>query len=232
MAKAQGNSALAIAGRWGLALARPLHFSASMKAAVLVLSLFTLVATTAVARAQPAPACSPCYLTPPGQVAAPRLAIELTEKEVWLLERNDISKPRYVVGGVLESAYGFGIGHIVQGRWLEKGWVFTAGELSAVAAVVYGFREVERNSWCRAGEFGTECGDKSLGRALIFGGIATYVGFRIWGAVDAWAAPMAEAGRRRTLRRLLGLPPGAKLAPVISTTPDASGPMAGFDLRF
>ncbi len=203
-----------------------------MKPVVLLLSLLALAATTAVARAQPTPACSPCYLTPPGQDAPSAARIELTAEEVRLLNRQDISKRRYVVGGVIESSYGFGIGHAIQGRWLEKGWVFTAGELSAVAAVVYGFREVDRTSWCRTGEFGTECGDSTLGRALIFGGLATYMGFRIWGAVDAWAAPMAEAGRRRTLRRLLGLPPGAHLAPVIRPTPDATGPMAGFDLRF
>lgn len=203
-----------------------------MKPVVILLSLVGLAAATAVAHAQPASACAPCYLTPPGEVAPPSQGIEITAEEAWLLKRKDITKARYVVGGVVESAYGFGIGHIVQGRWLEKGWVFTAGEVSAVAVAVYGFRELHRSSWCSSEEFGIECGDRTYAHTLLLTGLVTYMGFRIWGAIDAWATPMAEAGRRRTLRRRLGLPPGSYLAPVLSTTPDATGPMAGLDLRF
>lgn len=203
-----------------------------MKPVVILLSLIVLAATPAVARAQPAPACSPCYLTPPGHAEPPRSALVLTAEEARLLERSDLSKPRYVVGGILESSYGFGIGHAVQGRWLEKGWVFTLGEVGAAAVVFYGFRELGQVPGCRKGELGIECGDPTFAYSLIAGGFLTYAGFRIWGAIDAWATPMAEAGRRRTLRTRLGLPPGTRMVPVITATPDATGPMAGFDLRF
>lgn len=206
--------------------------AAGMKPVAILFSLVVVAASPSLASAQPAAPCAPCYLTPPGEVAPPSQGIEITAEEAWLLKRRDINKSRYVVGGIVESAYGFGIGHIVQGRWLEKGWVFTLGEVSAVAVAVYGFRELHRSAWCRTGEFGTECGDRTYAHTLMLSGLVTYMGFRIWGAIDAWATPMAEAGRRRTLRKRLGLPPGAYLAPVLSTTPDATGPMAGFDLRF
>lgn len=202
-----------------------------MKLVVLVLSSFILVASASEARAQPAPVCSPCYLTPPGGTAPPP-PLALTAQEARLLERGEINKGRYIVGGILATGYGFGIGHTVQGRWLERGWVFTTGEVGALALIVYGFHDVDRNSWCRASELGTECGDRTRGRALILGGIAAFVGFHIWEVIDAWATPMAQAGRLRNLRTRLGLPPGARLRPVVTATPDASGPMAGFDLRF
>lgn len=203
-----------------------------MKPVVLVLALTALTTTASVGWAQPAPPCSPCYLTPPGGAAPSPAPLVLTAQEARLLERGEINKARYVIGGILASSYGFGIGHTVQGRWLEKGWVFTTGEVSSLALMLYGFWDLDRSSWCRTSEFGTECGDRSRGRALILGGLATFLGFHIWEAVDAWATPMAQAGRLRTLRTRLGLPPGARLVPVVTATPDATGPMAGFDLRF
>ena len=40
-----------------------------------------------------------------------------------------VSKTNYYAGGALSILPGFGIGHAVQGRWREKGWIFTAGEV-------------------------------------------------------------------------------------------------------
>ena len=49
----------------------------------------------------------------------------------------EISKANYYTGGVLGVLPGFGIGHAVQGRWMEKGWIFTAGEVVSAAGLVY-----------------------------------------------------------------------------------------------
>lgn len=49
----------------------------------------------------------------------------------------EVSKTNYYAGGVLGTLPGFGIGHAVQGRWMEKGWIFTAGEIVSAAGLVY-----------------------------------------------------------------------------------------------
>ena len=45
-----------------------------------------------------------------------------------------ISQSRYITSGVASVFPGFGIGHAVQGRWLEKGWKFTAGSSLVIGA--------------------------------------------------------------------------------------------------
>ena len=49
----------------------------------------------------------------------------------------EVSKTNYYAGGVLGVLPGFGIGHAVQGRWMEKGWIFTAGEIVSATGLVY-----------------------------------------------------------------------------------------------
>ena len=36
---------------------------------------------------------------------------------------------RFIAGGVTGTVLGLGIGHGVQGRWNEKGWIFLLGGL-------------------------------------------------------------------------------------------------------
>ena len=59
----------------------------------------------------------------------------------------EISKNRYITGGVLGTALGFGIGHAVQGRWLsDKGWIFTSAELVTLGvSFITHKRYLERN---------------------------------------------------------------------------------------
>ena len=43
---------------------------------------------------------------------------------------------RYVAGGALSILPGFGLGHMVQGRWFnDYGWVFTAGQVASILSV-------------------------------------------------------------------------------------------------
>lgn len=61
---------------------------------------------------------------------AKKKGIDLTDKDKEILEIGEISTVSYVVGGVLGTyPVGLGIGHAIQGRWSQKGWIFTAGEL-------------------------------------------------------------------------------------------------------
>ena len=61
---------------------------------------------------------------------AQKKGINLTEKDQEILEIGEISQTRYIIGGILGTyPIGLGVGHAVQGRWSQMGWIFTAGEL-------------------------------------------------------------------------------------------------------
>jgi hypothetical protein len=103
---------------------------------------------------------------------------------------------RYVAGGVT-SLLGFGIGHAVQGRYAERGWIFTAGEVLSVGLFGGGFAWMAGNVISNAqsvhhGAIGT---NPELGAPvgmMVAGGV-TFIGFKIWEIVDAWTAPLSQA---------------------------------------
>ncbi|HYX39349.1 MAG TPA: hypothetical protein VE954_40120 [Oligoflexus sp.] len=77
----------------------------------------------------------------------------------------DMSGFRHFVGGALSVVPGFGLGHVVESRWRERGWIFTAG------GVVFFF-------WAS--------GDNRRAAAP---GVVGYVGIRIWEMYDAILVP-------------------------------------------
>lgn len=92
-----------------------------------------------------------------------------------------ITNTQYIAGGVLSIVVGFGAGHGAQGRWSEKGWIFTAGEAVSLIGVYYGFL---------AGALAAGGGQAPTGK-LAIGGISlvALMGFRIWEMIDAWMLP-------------------------------------------
>jgi hypothetical protein len=52
-----------------------------------------------------------------------------------------MSKLTYAVGGVIGTYPGYGLGHLIQGRWQESGWKFTAGELAGVSLIGLGLAQ-------------------------------------------------------------------------------------------
>src|SRR5262245_38862858 len=49
----------------------------------------------------------------------------LTPEERELLARGEIDAGSAVAGGAIGTFFGFGIGHAVQGRYSDMGWIFT-----------------------------------------------------------------------------------------------------------
>src|SRR5262245_55241343 len=80
----------------------------------------------------------------PGQTPAypPAAPPPLTPGEAALLRDGEISDGQHIGGGVLAIFPGFGIGQAVQGRWLEKGWMFTLGEAVFGVAFTIGLTNV------------------------------------------------------------------------------------------
>lgn len=124
--------------------------------------------------------------------------IDLTEKDREVLEIGHINDTKYIVGGILGTyPLGFGIGHVVQGRWTEQGWIFTAGEGASLAAILVGVSGCLRDS-----DFDTDhC--SGFNSTLVIGGVLGFIGFRIWEIVDVWATPPSQNRKYEELKKYI-----------------------------
>ena len=98
-----------------------------------------------------------------------------------------ISQGRYIGGGVASIFLGFGIGHAIQGRWKERGWIHTVVQPVAFIAFLWSagnFLEASISS-------GTaKTGSVPIGEiGLMTGAVLLLGGIRIWEMVDVWMLP-------------------------------------------
>lgn len=145
-----------------------------------------------------------------------------TDDDRRVLSIGEIGNTAYIAGGLLSSYPGFGIGHAVQGRFTEKGWIFTAGELGSLAMIVAGAGDCWKDSSTSSSSNNTCSG----GGAIVLGFLG-YVGFHIWEIVDAWVAPPQINNHYRSLRAQMYQ---SSLQPVFAPTKD--GAVAGFRVTF
>lgn len=153
----------------------------------------------------------------------------LTLSEHRLLMRGEISDAAHAGGAITSFLFGFGLGHAVQGRWGDTGWIFTVGEAASGAVAMISFAAV---IGCAAN---TDEGDRScnadssamllLGSALAFGAL------RVWETFDAISAPAEHNRRLRELRLRTGMPVATRVRPFAAPTADG-GAMAGVAARF
>ncbi len=123
--------------------------------------------------------------------------INLKQEEEKILSIGEISTPRYVIGGILGTyPIGLGIGHAIQGRWSEDGWIFTAGELGSASVLFFGLLGCVDQVFKR-----DNCSD--VENAMIVTGLIGFVGFRIWEIVDVWAKPPAYNHKYRDLKKYI-----------------------------
>lgn len=122
----------------------------------------------------------------------------LTEDERKILVNGEISTARYVIGGVIGTyPVGFGVGHAIQGRYSDKGWIFTAGELGSLVAIYAGLGSCVGSMINR-----NDCSESSAG--LVFAGVMGFVGFRVWEIIDLWATPPEINRKYYELKRMTG----------------------------
>lgn len=173
---------------------------------------------------QPPAPCSSCELPVYSSYPPPTM---ITQEEHQLLLRGEMPTGQYVSGGVVSAVVGFGIGHTVQGRWLERGWVFTAGESASLLIAFTGAVATIGCGGHSDSTTGERC-DTSVG--LLIGGYLAFVGFRIWEIADSFAVPPIRNARVRSLKRRLGISTPNALAPYVA--PHGDGAMAGLGMRF
>jgi hypothetical protein len=172
----------------------------------------TLVTTTAAAQAPDLP-------------AAP-----ITAEEEQLLKRGEIPSGEHLGGSLLGAVVGFGIGQAIQGRWVERGWLFTLGEGAAMVALAWGGTRIATH--CPAGE-ASGCGDRGVGLAM--GGGLALAGLRIWSTLDALIVPTLYNRRLAELRNRAGSrTPAAEpvVVPYLAPPSRGKGLTAGLSLAF
>ncbi|MGZ3774721.1 MAG: hypothetical protein ACXVCY_10255 [Pseudobdellovibrionaceae bacterium] len=116
----------------------------------------------------------------------------LTEHEREILRRGEVSDAQYIFGGILGTYPGLGLGHAIQGRYMEKGWMFTVGESVSAIAIFAGIGDCwngSRYSTCNPG--------------LVGAGFVGLITFRIWEIFDVWATPLEQNRHYRELKGLL-----------------------------
>ncbi len=124
--------------------------------------------------------------TNPEPAKKPDLSM-LSTDEVEVYQYGKISNASLIGGGLLGTFFGLGTGHIVEGQYGKKGWIFTVGELGSIAVISVGLAQaVNAGIDCSFGS-GNNC--SKSGDGLIITGTLAYVGFRIWEIIDVWTTP-------------------------------------------
>jgi hypothetical protein len=103
-----------------------------------------------------------------------------------------LSTSEYVTGGILGIFPGFGLGHVVQGRYREKGYLYTLAPVAAFGAIV-----ITEASFCGLNGGNSTCVDN-----ISTIGIATFVGLKIWEVYDVWVVPGYAVGNLENQKTL------------------------------
>lgn len=148
-------------------------------------SLLLLVSHAEAASSQPAakPVTSTKSVT---KRHAPKKSVAKSSKKKAVVP--PITRKRYLLGGIVGSLAGFGIGHAITGHYHEFGWVFTLSQVLSLSIPLL-----------TAGIIVLATLDGKLeatGDALISGwsisliaGLTLYAAFRLWEIIDIWRRP-------------------------------------------
>jgi len=159
----------------------------------------------------------------------PPMTAQLTVDEQWLLQRGFISDGETFGGGAVALFFGMGLGQVIQGRWSQKGYIFTFGDIGSGVLMTWGMVGLlgdcfEGCSQQREDRYAT-----MLVVGLIAGGV-----FRIWEIYDAFSGPGEHNRSLMALRSRLGMPPMySRLAPYVAPNHSGEGGgTAGVSFRF
>ena len=166
---------------------------------------------------------------------AQKKGIKLEEDDKEILDEGEISTTRYVIGGVVGTIpqLGFGIGHAIQGRWSDQGWVYTAGELGSLGVLIIGAAGCLNDELDNGFNNKDDC--KGFNEAMIITGVIGFIGFRIWEIVDVWAGVPKHNRKYRELKEYINKSPAKEEKTSLYLNPiyhHQMGQGLGLTLRF
>lgn len=172
---------------------------------------------------QAQPAAQPAAYYDGAYSRLPNLQL-LTAEELDIYRRGEISPLETIGGGLISAWAGFGLGHAVQGRYSDVGWMFTLGEVASLSVAVLGAIQVgQRGNSQRFDNADT----------MLVGGMISYCVLRVWEFVDTLAGPNAHNRRYRALRlKVYGQAPPPRYGLFVTPGGTRGGGTAGFSIRF
>ncbi len=150
---------------------------------------------------------------------------EKAEPPVPLAKREEMSTSKYVLGGILGTVPGFGIGHYIQGRYEDRGRFFTKAEMISLGVVAVG--SIAYNSFKESDYSTTERIIARTGQVLAIGGLFVYSAFHLWEIGDVW---IGGASYNRKIREEK-MKSQTRVQPFIIPTSDRGG-IAGLSFQF
>ncbi len=98
------------------------------------------------------------------------------------LKYGKMTQGQYVTGGIVGSSVGFGIGHAIQGRYGDRGWIFTLGKSVGLGLSIAGVAGLSDSNCLNNDDIECESDDLTLTGV----GYAMMIGVHIWEVVDVW----------------------------------------------
>lgn len=121
----------------------------------------------------------------------------LTTEEMKIYQYGEISPGSHVAGGLLGTFVGLGLGHIVYGKYGDRGWIFTAGELGSITVLTVGLVSLVENCTLRDS---SHCDNTGSGGGLVTLGLLGLLGFRVWEIIDVWTIPPNHNAQYRAIK--------------------------------
>jgi len=137
-------------------------------------------------------------------------------REEDILAKGTITTAEHVIGVAGGLFFGFGIGHAVQGRYGERGFLFMLGEFAAAAVALGGLVS------CITGD----CND-----TYIIVGVGGFGVLRVWEIIDLIVVPPGYNERYWRVRSKVYGTPAPRWGAVVVPTSGGGG-VASFSLRF
>ena len=101
-----------------------------------------------------------------------------------------ISKGQYTWGGVASIIPGFGIGHALQGRYMERGWIFTASEILTIGgSVISAFYTISLMASQKGRVYPKNVKLETTMRNFSISLLVAFIGIKAWEIYDAWVLP-------------------------------------------
>ena len=98
-----------------------------------------------------------------------------------------LNKKEYIGGAFASMFLGLGIGHAIQGRWMDEGWFFTLGEGVTLGVILSSFLKGPTSNYSSFDITERVLWEVHNWSAYI--SLALFVSLRVWASIDTWVLP-------------------------------------------